>query len=653
MAVNHDDDAIFREIADYTYDLESWIAPDGKTKWVNPAVERITGYTVDECLSHADYPYFFVHPEDQNRMAVALEHAQKHISGNDLEFRIIRKDGAIRWGAISWQDLNDAEGVYRGYRTSVRDITSRKSGEYEILASRDEAHRASKAKSEFLATMSHEIRTPIQNVLGYAQLLRRTELSPLQERYLSILAEQGEHLLRVVDDILDFSALQSISLRIEQAPFDLRECVHAVVNSARPSAEKNGLDLTVEFSTFGPTVCEGDAHRLRQILGNLVSNAIKFTETGEVRVIASLSRDPSNLNRATVCITVSDTGIGMNSEQLSRLYEPFTQGDASISRRYGGSGLGLNICKRLTELMGGRIDIVSQPDRGTTVTVRMTLPLVADNVSAQSAAVSDVDRSHLPILDVLVVDDTAVARQMTVELLTATGQVCHSVGNGKDALAALHAYPFALVLMDKRMPDLDGLQLTRMIRRDPSIAQPYIVALTANVLPAARQACLEAGMDAFQGKPMRISDLERIIQETATRKNADDAKKSPEDIEAFFDPQICKPLLATQGGKPSILARQFPTIERELERDEAFFREQLDLGVFGAMGQRAHAVRGSLLAIGARRAADTALALEHACDEAHGAALHGRVLALCLALARTRLLLRMLVGAGDRVRNPG
>jgi PAS domain S-box-containing protein len=632
--VSSEEDSIFREIADYTYDLESWIGPDGRTRWINPAVERITGYTVDECVVRDDYPFFLVHPDDRERIAIALEHARRHLPGNDVEFRIVRKDGEIRWGAVSWQDLCDREGRYRGYRTSVRDITSRKQSESELLASRDEAHRASQAKSEFLATMSHEIRTPIQNVLGYAQLLRRTPLLPVQARYLGILADQGEVLLRIVDDILDFTALQSVSIRMEQVPFELGECVASVLESARPAAEQKGLAIRLA-GTSNEVWVIGDPHRLRQILSNLVSNAVKFTDTGGVEVRVEASPVVASPDQVALQIAVEDSGVGMTREQIADLFQPFTQADASISRRYGGSGLGLNICKRLVELMAGEIAIDSEPGKGSVVTLQLVLPRGTGVRAEPIRDSSSSKQADLPVLDILVVDDTAVARQMTVELLEAVGQVTHAVSNGNAALAALRAFPFDLVLMDKRMPDLDGLQLTRIVRGDSSIRQPYIAAVTANVLQSSRQACLDAGMDAFLGKPVRIADLERVVRDADARGTASSEPKRDQTLASWFDPLVLRPLLVVNASGTSVLQRQLPTIESELCGDEAFFRTRLEEDRFDDVIPRAHAVRGSLLAIGATRAAELALALEDAAPHARWTC----TLALCLALARTRKLL--------------
>ncbi|MCG5055011.1 MAG: PAS domain S-box protein [Myxococcales bacterium] len=273
---------IFRAIADYTYDWESWVDVDGTTRWINPAVQRITGFTVAECLAMQDYPLPLVHRRDRARIRRALRTAHQGGSGNDLEFRVQRKDGTVGWGAISWQSLFDVSGICRGYRTSVRDISSRKQAEDELRQAKVTAEQASRAKGEFLANMSHELRSPIQCISGYAELLSKTKLTPKQKRYLAVLGQQNEALLKVVDDILDFSALQAVMPRFEELPFEVSDVVAHVVDGARPLAQAKGLTLSAEIAPAARLCVSGDAHRLRQILANLVSNALKFTERGSV-----------------------------------------------------------------------------------------------------------------------------------------------------------------------------------------------------------------------------------------------------------------------------------------------------------------------------------------------------------------------------------
>lgn len=633
-------DNVFREIAEFTYDLESWIGTDGRTRWINPAVQRITGYTVDECLARDDYPYFFTHPDDRARVGDALEHARKHISGNDLEFRIVHKDGHVRWGAISWQDLLDSNGECRGYRTSVRDITARKAAENDLLQSRDEAYRASRAKSEFLATMSHEIRTPIQNILGYAQLLQRTTLDDAQKKYLDVLADQGEVLLRIVDDILDFTSLQSTAIRLEHLPFVLQDCVLSVTESIRHTVLSKNLQLNVGFTQSEPLRLVGDVHRLRQVLSNLLNNAVKFTDRGAVTVHvtseATTDADPMVPIRIDVC----DTGIGMNPSEIAQLFQPFTQTDASISRRFGGSGLGLHICKRLVELLNGSLEVQSQPGEGSTFSVKLRMekdarPAIEPHLTPPVKSVA-VESNSFPCLDVLVVDDTEIARQVSVELLYAAGQAAHAVSNGADAIRALQAFPFDLVLMDKRMPVMDGLQLTRVIRRLNLSHQPFVAAVTANVLPAARQACLDAGMDTFLGKPVRIADLRNIVIEAAARKNPTNIAATSSS-RSWFDDTVLQSLLAKGISGTSPMQRQKHLILRELANIEETLRGQLTLSPMRNITELAHAVRGSLLTIGARCAADAAHAVEAQFATADDSTRFQQILALCQAIGRTRI----------------
>jgi len=604
-----EDDFIFKEIADYTYDWESWIDPDGATRWVNPAVKRITGYSPQECIAHADYPLFLVHDEDRLRVSDALEHARRHISGNDLEFRIAHKDGSIRWGAISWQDLLDRAGRYRGFRTSVRDITGRKVNEAELLSSRDEAYRASRAKSEFLATMSHEIRTPIQNILGCTQLLAQTPLSPEQAPLLGVMRDQGELLLRIVDDVLDFTALQSAQLRIEKRPFRLLAEVKLVVDAARGAAEAKNLSLSWQHSDedADPLVM-GDSHRLRQVLSNLVNNAIKFTDQGQIQIV--VRSDDTAFDKATgrhrMRVEVHDSGIGISAEDQATLFAPFHQIDPSASRRHGGSGLGLSICKRLVELMEGTLQVQSVPGVGSTFAVVIPFEAAPKSAMTPLPQVAPSPAPDTP-LSILVVEDTQVAREVIVALLQSLGQNPDAVGTAAQALEAIKQKRYQLLLMDKHMSGMDGLTLTRLIRADHTLLQPYIVAVTANVLAEARQACMAAGMDAFLGKPVRLADLGQLMKNVQMRVKL---RKHLGMAATCFDLDVLQELQAVRSSGQSLLQKQAPMILSELKAALAYLAPAAPWQSAKEVQQWAHGIRGSLRTIGAKEAAHEALALE-------------------------------------------
>jgi len=631
-----EDDFIFKAIADYTYDWESWIDPHGAIRWVNPAVERITGYTVAECLAHTDYPLFLVHNEDRMRVSDALEHARRHVSGNDLEFRITHKQGFTRWGAISWQDLLDRAGNYRGFRTSVRDITDRKVHEVELLSSRDEAYRASRAKSEFLATMSHEIRTPIQNILGCAQLLAQTALRPNQEPLCKVMSDQGELLLRIVDDVLDFTALQSAQLRIEMRPLHLLREVQLVVDAARSASEAKQLQLSFDNSIGQDVVVLGDSHRLRQVLGNLVNNAIKFTERGGVQIL--VKEDPREGDADSLCrirIEVRDSGIGISEEDQATLFQPFHQIDPSVSRRFGGSGLGLSICKRLVQLMNGTLQVHSVPNVGSTFAI--IIPFERAPIAEPNAkiAVAPTPADVTVALSILVVEDNQIAREVIVALLQSLGQQPDAVATGAEARQAMKNKTYQLLLMDKRMSGMDGLTLTRLIRADETLVQPYIVAVTANVLAEAREACMAAGMDAFLGKPLRLADLARLMKKVETRLIL---RKCLGAASVHFDLDVLEELQTVRTGDQTLLHRQAQTILSELKAASAYLL-QLDPSADPKETQRwAHALRGSLRTIGAKEAAQLTEAFTPANSEVLRTALlraHDAIAALDDAIAKS------------------
>lgn len=495
---------LFRAIAEFTYDWESWIDPDGRTAWVNPAVERMTGYSVEECRRMRRYPLSIIAPEDRERMAKALDGARLGTSGNDVEFRIVRKDGSRRWLAISWQPLL-LRGKKHGYRTSVRDIDDRKKAAEALVEAKQRAEAADRAKSEFLAVMSHEIRSPLQVVNGYSQLLARTPLTPKQASYVEPMKRENEALLRIVGDVLDFSSLQSGRLELDETVFDPRDVIDGVVEAAAPRAQEKKLRVRATTSASVPHAVVGDPYRIRQVLRNIVDNAVKFTATGSVVIRASARGD-------RLVVRVRDTGVGIPKSRYGRIFEMFSQADASTSRRYGGSGLGLAICRRLCERMGGSVDVGPGTNgKGTTFTVRLPLRLpIASASPAVPPTPLAIDRTfaaHVP-LRILVVDDSAIARDVAVALLAELGYAADRAASGRAALALTKKRPYDLVLLDMHMPGLDGLETARQLRRRRR--PPRVVALTADVFVRDAEE-----LDAVLTKPLELRTLAAFLAREA------------------------------------------------------------------------------------------------------------------------------------------
>ncbi|HEY2661551.1 MAG TPA: ATP-binding protein [Caulobacteraceae bacterium] len=399
-----------------------------------------------------------------------------------------------RWLLI--EERRTADGGVIGLRI---DITDMKLQAEALEAALHRAEMANQAKSEFLANMSHEIRTPLNGVLGLTEVLRGTSLDPMQRDLVGTIIKSADALNQILADILDFSRLEAGKVEIEAAPFELAELVGDTVALFDPAARDKAVALRVDLADAVRRQVSGDANRLRQILTNLLSNALKFTETGAVLVRVE------TLDGGQYRFQVSDTGAGFDNDFAERLFDRFEQADGSITRKYGGTGLGLAICRQLTELMGGSISATGEPGRGATFT--FTLPL-ADAVPAQAEPAREVEAE--PGLRVLVADDNATNRKVAELILAAAGADVLCVEDGVEAVAATQGRAFDVILMDLQMPRMDGLTAIRTIRAQEQAASATrtpIVVLSANVMAEHRRASAAAGADGHLGKPFRAEAL--------------------------------------------------------------------------------------------------------------------------------------------------
>jgi signal transduction histidine kinase/ActR/RegA family two-component response regulator len=381
-----------------------------------------------------------------------------------------------------------------------------------LVEAKDEALRASRVKSEFLANMSHEIRTPLNAVIGMTSLLQKTPVTAEQKDYLEAVQTGGEALLALLTDILDFSKMEAGVVEIERAPFRLASVIEQSLAIVAPLAARQGIALLHTIAYWTPEAMVGDHSRIRQVLVNLLSNAVKFTLEGEVHV--TLSARALDDGRLEAHFAVTDTGIGIAQEDLGRLFTPFQQLDGSMTRVHGGAGLGLAISKQLTELMGGAIWAESTAGKGSTF--HFTIVGAATPLPRRPAAVADHSLVRRRPLRILLAEDDLVGQHVMLALLAHLGYQADVAFNGKEVLEALDSQPYDLVLMDIRMPEIDGLETTRRIRQLPPVRQPHILALTAYAMTGDRERCLAAGMDGFISKPVKLDQLEEALRETAT-----------------------------------------------------------------------------------------------------------------------------------------
>ncbi|MDR3461314.1 MAG: PAS domain S-box protein [Beijerinckiaceae bacterium] len=567
--------------------------PAGIISDVNKQMEALTGCTRDELIG-SPFKSHFTDPE-RAEAGIKLVLSEKKVT--DFELTACARDGKKTVVSYNATTFYDRSRTLQGVFAAARDITERKQVEADLRQARAAAESASQTKSDFLASMSHEIRTPVNSIIGIAALLAQTSLTPEQTKYVEIFSRASENLLHLINDILDLSKVEASQLELEQTDFSLVDLVGKVVEMLAVRAQQKGLALLCEIMPDVPTGLVGDPTRLEQVLLNLVGNAIKFTETGQVALRVSLDTTSSVPN--TVLFTVSDTGIGIPQDKLDQIFERFTQADTSTTRRYGGSGLGLTISKRLVELMAGRIWVESGPEVGSVFSFAVPLEIWTGTKTAVVAPFGAQSEQPLKPLHILLVEDYPDNRTITLAYLEDTPYRIEIADNGAIACEKFMAGHFDLVLMDRQMPVMDGLTATRKIRAwEAANHRPPtpIIALTAAALKGDREKCVDAGCTAYLTKPIKQPVLLQAIKEHCS-------SALPSSHEGGV-------------GQDTILMRKFadhiPEFLQSRRRDVTAMLEALNRDDFELIEFLSHGMRGAGGMFGFRAITDIGASIESA-----------------------------------------
>ncbi|MFN8634563.1 MAG: PAS domain S-box protein [Chloroflexota bacterium] len=533
-----DREQLFASVLEASPDLITVLELDGSIRAVSPAVLEVLGRPIEAWIGRSTFEH--MHPDDRDMVGAAMARACVSGGVERVRHRYHHRDG--RWLILeSWgRAVTEPDGTPRLIVAISRDVTEAVQAEEALATANAElaaalerartavatAEEASRAKSAFLAMMSHEIRTPLNGVIGMTGLLLDDTLTADQRDCAATIRSSGEALLQIINDILDFSKIEADKLELEAGPCDPGAVVEDVAGLLAAQASAKGLDLATLVEIPAGSQFVGDAGRMRQVLLNLVGNAVKFTDAGGITIRAGVEGAAPEADAAVLRFEVTDTGPGVAPDVLARLFQPFVQADGSTTRRFGGTGLGLAISKRLAHMLGGEIGVESEPGRGSTFW--FTVRLAAEHGSETSApappsqqvTVARAGDETLPDhhdVRILVAEDNIVNQKVAARMLARLGYHADLVANGREAVEALARIPYALVLMDCQMPEMDGYEATRRIRQaEADEWRTPIVAMTASAMQGDRDLCLAAGMDDYVAKPVRQSELAAVLERWVT-----------------------------------------------------------------------------------------------------------------------------------------
>ncbi len=510
---------------------------EGNCNYVNTNWTEMTGVSVADSMG--DGWIQPIHPQDKYRVFGGWGDFVTGQSEFSMRWRFKRADGSIRWVQGTAAPVRNDVGRIVSYLGAAVDVTALieaqsdlETKQFEILRANSELkkqaielERASKAKSMFLANMSHEIRTPLNGILGMGQVMARQTLPAESAEIINDIIGSGEMLMGIINDLLDFSKIDAGNMTLEKRAFSAREAINKTITLTQRAAADKKLALTIDIDPKIPELVLGDEIRTRQILLNLLGNAVKFTATGGITIRAEWH--PENGATGQIAVSVIDSGIGMTEEQIMRrLFNPFSQADDSITRRFGGTGLGLTIARRLAELMGGTISVTSEPGKGSTF--KFSISVERTEAVKQTAITSTAALADFKNLSVLVAEDNLTNQKLVKLIFNKLGIPFTLAQNGREAFDMAQTRVWDVIFMDLQMPEMGGIEATRLIRATEGPSRDAtIMALTANAFEDDKKACFEAGMNGFIAKPIRLTELEQTLSDVASRSIAGSPGDSP------------------------------------------------------------------------------------------------------------------------------
>lgn len=487
---------------------------EGKIEWVNEGFERLTGYTLAEVTgSFGDNvvknTLSGLNPKSEH--FIEMMNTLKSVS---YESKNYSKSGKEYWVLTTLTPIIDKEGTIKKIIAVDSEITARKEAEKRMMEAQEEALRLAKIKEEFLANMSHEIRTPMNAIMGMSQLLSETELNEKQQKYLTSIQFASDNLLALINDVLDLAKIEAEKITFEKIPFSIKELIEKLVDIMRPKIDEKKLIVQINIDEKFPELVIGDPYRLNQVIMNLVSNSVKFTKKGGITIEAIFEKEtPAEV---TVRYRVTDTGIGIAKENITKIFEHFTQAESEITRKYGGTGLGLTIAKKLVENQGGIIDVESELGKGTTFsfTLNFEKALLGQKNYLDKKNVKDLKSISGKI--VLLVEDNDLNTMVATEFLEKSGLIVAHAANGIIAVNMAQEKKYDFILMDLQMPEMDGYSAAKKIKANSSSANAAtpIIAMTAHAMQGEKEKCINAGMTDYISKPLQKDKLIELLLNT-------------------------------------------------------------------------------------------------------------------------------------------